>query len=979
MIKTRTRKILRDVWARKGRTALVSLAIFIGVAGTIALFSMSNVIVGQLRKDVKQNELAMATVALSVDPSVHLDDVSYLKMINNYPGITQVMAGLSNWPIYFKLNESDQSFKDGFDQSFEALNQEETQLVDVPFQADMPLQPMRLLKGGQWPASGSNQLLVERRMASNFHLNVGDSLYLRILSPSRDPAENGATGTVEKWTIVGIVFDPYNQSPKTSIYTTMSDGDYITGVVGFGNLWLRFTDYPTAEKSLSNVLDLIAKQTPYVPVFSQKQDPAQNSMVQGAQTIGNLMGFLALVALVVSGFLVINVITSLVAEQKRQIGVMKSMGATRTDNFFIYSGIAFVYGLIGVILGVIVGIPGGNAAAHALAPQVNTVLEGFKVSPPAIILGIIVGLLVPVLASLIPVFNGTRVHILDAMTDLGIDARYGSGLLAKIIARLPIPITVRQGLSNVSIKKTRLAFTVITLAVAVGAFMGIYGIFATFRTGIQAFIDTWNIQYGISPSEARDPNQIESILRQNFGDQIKSLEPGFAQLIEFQGYAPKPSAGGPPGIFAYGYDINSPDPAFKFTIDKGAKLTDQTKDNGIILSSLLAANMHKTVGDTVVLKVPGNTVELKVVGISNFPIEQAWMDWQTLAQITDYTFDTITSSSPIPAGAIPPQASGFIKYATLVTVDGYQGTMPDHQALALGLLPSLAQYLRFDAGNFFTAGQSGIIISKALADQGGYKVGDTLKLTSVTSQGTSTEYPIVGIFEPPPVLGQAPSGSAGTTTQSVSVPADFIGMYWRDLTTLDGATVVTEPRPELFFVTTTLKDPSASQISDVINQVNDVFVADGIPITSFNFVQLTEQISSFFFIFQAILSAVAGLIALVGALGLLTTLSMSVYERQKEIGVMRSIGASSRIVATQFLTEGMVVGVIAWIVGLPLMVLIQWALLKITNFDQTFPLQLSPTAAVIGLIGMLIITTIASLWPSLSAARKTVSDILRYQ
>jgi ABC-type antimicrobial peptide transport system permease subunit len=264
-----------------------------------------------------------------------------------------------------------------------------------------------------------------------------------------------------------------------------------------------------------------------------------------------------------------------------------------------------------------------------------------------------------------------------------------------------------------------------------------------------------------------------------------------------------------------------------------------------------------------------------------------------------------------------------------------------------------------------------------LADTGSYKVGDTLKLTSVTPQGTSTEYPIVGIFDPPPVLGQAASG--GTGTSAFSIPADFIGMYWRDLTTLDGATVVTEPRPEVYFVTTTLDHPSASQISDIISKVSDVFVAAGIPIVTLNFVQLTDQISSGFLIFQAILSAVAGLIALVGALGLLTTLSMSVYERQKEIGVMRSIGASSRIVVTQFLTEGLVVGVIAWIVGLPLMVLIQWALLKITNFDQTFPLQLSPTAAVIGLVGMLIITAIASLWPSLSAARKTVSDILRYQ
>ncbi|MBN2303738.1 MAG: FtsX-like permease family protein, partial [Anaerolineae bacterium] len=110
-----------------------------------------------------------------------------------------------------------------------------------------------------------------------------------------------------------------------------------------------------------------------------------------------------------------------------------------------------------------------------------------------------------------------------------------------------------------------------------------------------------------------------------------------------------------------------------------------------------------------------------------------------------------------------------------------------------------------------------------------------------------------------------------------------------------------------------------------------------------------------------------------------TTLSMSVFERQKEIGVMRSIGAGSSTVAIQFLTEGLVVGLIAWVVGLPLMVLIQYALLAATGFSETFPFEFSPTAIVIGLVGMLLVTTVSSLWPSLSAARKTVSDILRYQ
>ena len=38
-----------------------------------------------------------------------------------------------------------------------------------------------------------------------------------------------------------------------------------------------------------------------------------------------------------------------------------------------------------------------------------------------------------------------------------------------------------------------------------------------------------------------------------------------------------------------------------------------------------------------------------------------------------------------------------------------------------------------------------------------------------------------------------------------------------------------------------------------------------------------------------------------------------------------------------------------------------------------------PASLVIGLLGMIIIATIASLWPSISAARKTVSEIIRYQ
>jgi putative ABC transport system permease protein len=164
----------------------------------------------------------------------------------------------------------------------------------------------------------------------------------------------------------------------------------------------------------------------------------------------------------------------------------------------------------------------------------------------------------------------------------------------------------------------------------------------------------------------------------------------------------------------------------------------------------------------------------------------------------------------------------------------------------------------------------------------------------------------------------------------------------------------------------------------VIADINNAFVAAGIPASATNFVQMVDDTTQTYTSFQFILQLMAMLVALVGALGLLITLSMSVFERQKEIGVMRSIGASSSTVATQFVSEGLVVGALAWIIGLPLMIALESALITITGFDEVLKLEITPAAVIIGFVGITAITFFASLIPALAAARKTVSDILRY-
>ncbi len=53
MIRTHLRKVLGDLRKYRSRTALVSASIFIGVLGTVSLFSMGDIIVRQLEQDIK--------------------------------------------------------------------------------------------------------------------------------------------------------------------------------------------------------------------------------------------------------------------------------------------------------------------------------------------------------------------------------------------------------------------------------------------------------------------------------------------------------------------------------------------------------------------------------------------------------------------------------------------------------------------------------------------------------------------------------------------------------------------------------------------------------------------------------------------------------------------------------------------------------------------------------------------------------------
>jgi len=142
-----------------------------------------------------------------------------------------------------------------------------------------------------------------------------------------------------------------------------------------------------------------------------------------------------------------------------------------------------------------------------------------------------------------------------------------------------------------------------------------------------------------------------------------------------------------------------------------------------------------------------------------------------------------------------------------------------------------------------------------------------------------------------------------------------------------------------------------------------------------------ESADNQFAITTTMLLALAIIVAMVGGIGLMGSLSISVVERTREIGVMRAIGARSRTIMGMFVMEGVMQGVFSWLVSVPLSFLIGDSLAKLLGqamFDANLDYQYDYTAVLIWLVIILVISTLASILPARSATQISVRDSLAY-
>ncbi len=139
--------------------------------------------------------------------------------------------------------------------------------------------------------------------------------------------------------------------------------------------------------------------------------------------------------------------------------------------------------------------------------------------------------------------------------------------------------------------------------------------------------------------------------------------------------------------------------------------------------------------------------------------------------------------------------------------------------------------------------------------------------------------------------------------------------------------------------------------------------------------ELSEMISSTSSMMTVLLAAVAGISLLVGGIGIMNIMIVSVTERTREIGLRMSIGATGRDIMMQFLIEAIIISVTGGLLGILLGALATWMIKMFAHW----PVQIDPSSVVLSFLVCTVIGIIFGFYPAAKASNLDPIEAIRYE
>lgn len=475
------RKALRDLWRRPLRSLLTILGVAIGVAGLVAIVSLGeNIVAAQAASYANASQADLDYWVWNASPGL-------LRALEEVPNVAQAELRAS---YYTKWRTGD-SWRD-------------LELIGIPDLAEVALNRFVVVEG-RLPRPG--EVLVEVSARDIAPLELGQELVYR----------DGQDLRERTLTIVGFSRSPsYLSSTLTSItraYAPAADVRRQLGTEGYNQLLVRLHDVSQAQVTVQRI-DRLLGQRGVLHATALVRDPLNYPGKRELDALLVLLTVFSTVGLGVSGFLVVNTLLALLAEQVREVGIIKAVGGRRRQVARLYLYAAGIYGLIGTLVGLGLGALGGWWLLRIIA-RLGNVEVAFRVAPRGVALGAGVGVGVTMLAGLVPAWIGAQTPVHQALQGYGIAVAYGRSRLEEALRRLALlPPSLAMAARNLTRRKGRSLVTVGVIALAAAAFLATQSTRASVNRAIDGAFATYNTDAWVWFGEAVGPDlarQIEAV------------------------------------------------------------------------------------------------------------------------------------------------------------------------------------------------------------------------------------------------------------------------------------------------------------------------------------------------------------------------------------------------------------------------------------------------------------------------------------
>ena len=570
------RKAIRDFWQERARTVLVVLAIALGISAFAAILASYAILTRELDRGYLETNPASAVLRVnSIDNDLVKAILQNPEVSDAEPRRTiggQIKAGPVQWRNLMLFVVEDYG------------NIRVSRLVP---------------EHGAWPPA-TGEILIERDAFQVAKANVGDAVTVKTANGVEQPLvisgsvhdvgqaqarmENIVYGYINLATLVQLGEEPRFDQLNILVAQNRFDEDHIRRVAN----------------DVKQLIESRGHEVRRIDIPQPGKHP--HSDLTGILLLA--MSSFGLFVLVLSGILVINLLTAMMASQVRQIGVMKAIGGTRRAVARIYFSQALFLGIAAVIVSIPLGILGSRALCRYMAMFLNFDINSFAVPIWVYVLVALIGIIAPLIAAAYPVWRGTAIPVRVALADFGLSqASFGAGAFDRALARIGGTFSlVAFAIRNSFRRRARLVLTLLTLAAAGLFFLAALNIRASMINTLDHMFAARKSDLAVSLARPYEFEQIQKAVTNTPG--VKRAEGWFTTEASI-------------GDRRFGIVALPPDTQLlDFDISAGRKLEPQDTDAIVINNALADRNPKMRVGETVVLRIGADEKAWRIVGVA---------------------------------------------------------------------------------------------------------------------------------------------------------------------------------------------------------------------------------------------------------------------------------------------------------------------------------------------------------------------------